>query len=63
MRSMEHEKADGDTVRDPGQKAQYEHGAGNVFTWVGGIMDLGETLPKERQTNVKGTIGLLNSIA
>lgn len=53
----------GNTVRDPGQRAQYEHGAWNVFTWVGGIMELGETLPKERQRNVEGTIWLLNSIA
>lgn len=38
VRSMEPEKADGDTVRDPGQRVQYEHGAGGVTTWVGEML-------------------------
>lgn len=35
MRSMEHEKADGNTVRDPEQRVQSELGAGNVISRVG----------------------------
>ena len=63
MRSMEPEKADGDTVRNPGQSALDEHAAGNVFTRVGGIiMEPGETLPKERQRNVKVPSGYLTAL-
>ena len=57
MRSMKHEKADGDTVRDLGQRVQYEHGAGGVITWVGGIMEPREMPPKERQRNAKAPSG------
>lgn len=63
MRSLEHEKSDGDTVWDPGQSAQYEHGAGNAFTWVGGIMELGGTLLKERQRNGKAPLGYLTDLS
>lgn len=62
MRSLEHEKADGDTVWDPGQSAQYEHGAGNAFTWVGRITELGGTLLKERQRNGKAPLGYLTDL-
>ena len=54
MRSMEHEKADGDTVWDHGQRVQSELGAGNVITWVGRILELGEMPPGERWRNAKG---------
>ncbi|XP_030616442.1 protein piccolo-like [Delphinapterus leucas] len=50
---MEHEKADGDTVRDHGQRAQSELGAGNIITWVGRILELGEMPPGERWSNAK----------
>lgn len=41
MKSMAHEKADEDTVRDQGQRVQSELGAGRIITWVGGILEPG----------------------
>ena len=35
MRSVEHEKADGNTVHPPEQRVQSELGAGNVVTRAG----------------------------
>lgn len=60
IRSMEHEKADGDTVREPGQRVQNDHGAGNIVAWVGGIIEPGKCYLRQR--NSKGITWLPNSI-
>lgn len=63
MRSLEHEKADGDTVRDAGQRVQYERGVGGIITWEGGIMEPWDMAPKERQRNATAPSGSLTVLS
>ena len=56
MRSMEHKKAEGDTVWD---HRKHEPLPGSVFPWVGRIMELGETLLRRGRRISSGYLTVL----